>query len=121
MTLLEKQKRELDSTITRIIHAAAKVSGASVEDCGLAKRRKPRDVMGRALAVTATQQIVGLSYNRLASRFGYTCHTSCMSLVKMAVTQYPNELRQVVEIANDPQLFLITDYAKSIQSKAGAA
>jgi len=121
MTLLEKQKRELDSTITRIIHAASKVSGASVEDCGLAKRRKPRDVMGRALAVTATQQIVGLSYDKLASRFGYTCHTSCMALVSRALSQYPNELRRVVELATDPQLFLIPDYAKSLQSKAGAA
>ena len=121
MTLLEKQKRELDSVITRIIHAAAKVSGASVEDCGLARRRKPRDVMGRAIAVAATQQIVGLSYWKLASRFGYTCHTSCMSLVEKALRQYPSELRQVMEIVNDPQLFLVNDYAKSLQPKAGAA
>ena len=120
MTLLEKHKRELNMIITRIIHAASKVSGASVEDCGLAKRRKPRDVMGRALAVAATQQIVGLSYEKLASRFGYTCHTSCMALVRVAVTRYSAELRQVVEMASDPQLFLIPEFARSLESKGAA-
>jgi len=70
--------------------------------------------------VAATQQIVGLSYEKLASRFGYTCHTSCMALVRMALTRHAAELRRVVDIASDPQLFLLPDYAKSLDAKGAA-
>lgn len=106
MTLRERQKLELNKTLERIIFAASRVSGASIDDCSSAIRRKARDVKGRALAVAATQQIVGMSYATLAERFGYGDHTSCLHLVRIALRRWPGDLRRVVAMVNDPQLLM---------------
>lgn len=106
MTLRQRQKLELNKTLERIVYAASRVSGASVDDCSRACRRKARDVRGRALAVAATQQIVGMSYQTLAERFGYGDHTSCLHLVRIALRRWPDDLRRVVNMVNDPRLMM---------------